>query len=356
MENDGGTDGVLFINFGEPSEPREEDVVAYLERIFLANAVIESPESAEAARSRSAELARRRAPALLEEYRRIGGSPLNSQAAEQAMALSRELEARGSPAHVERGMQYTRPTIREAADALQAKGVERVALLPAYPLCGPSTTVASLREARAAFAAANWDAEIREITGWHRHPGYVELRASSIAETARQAGVDLHDERVELVFSAHGTPMKYVRAGSRYVRYVEDWCNSLAARLGLAGYTLGYQNHSNRGVEWTRPDIDAAIGGLADDRECVVVEAVSFMHEQSETLAELDIDLREEAEGRGLRFVRVPVPHDAAEFASILADLVEAAWGDAPATLPALRSCQCRPGADVCLNGDVRAG
>ena len=91
------------------------------------------------------------------------------------------------------------------------------------------------------------------------------------------------------------------------------------------------------------------------------------MHEQSETLAELDHELREEAEARGLAFHRVPVPHDDARFIELLADLCEpfvrgdaregmtigrCAAGAIPDARCALRQCLCRPepGA-LCLNG-----
>ena len=37
---------------------------------------------------------------------------------------------------------------------------------------------------------------------------------------------------------------------------------------------------------------------------------------------------------------------------SITGALVEAAWGYPSEELPPLRQCVCRPGADVCLNGE----
>jgi protoporphyrin/coproporphyrin ferrochelatase len=76
-----------------------------------------------------------------------------------------------------------------------------------------------------------------------------------------------------------------------------------------------------------------------------VVDPVSFMHEQSETLAELDHELRGEAEARGIAFHRVPIPFDAPEFFAVLADVVEAAVGGEG------RGCRCRgSGTAYCLN------
>jgi ferrochelatase len=77
-----------------------------------------------------------------------------------------------------------------------------------------------------------------------------------------------------------------------------------------------------------------------------VVDAVSFMHEQSETLGEIDIELRHVAEEAGLAFHRVPVPHADPRFADILADLVEARLGITGAV--PLVQCRCHGDRRTC--------
>jgi ferrochelatase len=102
------------------------------------------------------------------------------------------------------------------------------------------------------------------------------------------------------------------------------------------------------GVEWTQPDIEAVVDEI--DAETIVVDAVSFMHEQSETLAELDDELRERVEERGIHFHRVPIPYLASPFIGVLADLVKAAIEPAEATI-ALHQCRCKPTpGTVCTN------
>lgn len=342
--------GVLVLNFGEPPEPTHEQVVAFLERIFFTNADLESSPDEEARRRRSRELAERRAPGLIEEYGLIGRSPMNEQADAQAVALGRELTRRGSAALVYSAFQFTPPLIPEAIGRARAEGVERLVALPVYPLCGPSTTVAALNDVRAALTEIGWDVELRGISGWHRHPLYLTLRADAIREVADREGLDLSDHDTRVVFSAHGTPKKYLDAGSRYQEYVEEFCEEMGRRLALDGYELGYQNHTNRGIEWTQPDVEAVVRSVPAKR--LIVDPVSFMHEQSETLAELDHELKEEAEAVGIEFHRVPVPHDDPRFAVVLADLVESQIpGTADQSLPRLAPCRCRPTGDTfCMN------
>lgn len=345
--------GVVVLNFGEPPEPDEASVADYLERIFRSNASLEDHDSEEAMRARSRELAERRTPGLLAEYRQVGGSPLNEQARDQAAALESELRSRGLEARTYTAMQFTEPFAREAVEQARSDGVERLVGLPIYPLCGESTTVAALRELAGAVREAGWDVPRHEVAGWHRHPVYRRLRAEAIAAEVDRAGLDLEDPGTVLLFSAHGTPLRYLERGNRYVLYVRDHCDAVAADLGVDDYALGYQNHGNRErVAWTRPDVEEVVEALDADR--VVVDACSFMHEQSETLLELDHDLRGAAEDRGLRFHRVPVPHDDERFRGVLADLVEAVLPDRPDRELAPVGCRCRDGpAAACLNGTI---
>jgi ferrochelatase len=347
---------VVLLNFGEPEDPTLEGVTAFLERIFNLNSGLEQHADPAAAIARSRALALQRAPSLVAEYEAIGGSPLHRQAREQASALRAELESRGTPAHVLLGMQFTEPSIDDAVRSALAQGATRIIGLPVYPLCGPTTTVAALAELADAVQSVSPGTDLREIAGWHRHPEYIAFRAGLIRETAARAGIRLDDPRVHLVFSAHGTPLKYLRDGSRYEEYVVDCCASVAAAAGAPSFTIGYQNHSNRPLEWTQPAVDDVMDGL--DADHVVVDAVSFMHEQSETLAELDHELREHAEQRGLAFHRVPIDHDAPAFISVLADLVGPFLSDQHDVLATsgLQPCRCRcTDGTYCLNAGARA-
>jgi len=342
--------GIVFLNFGEPPTPDRERVLAYLERIFLANADLEGDEDP---RERAETLARRRAPGLIEEYNEIGGSPLNEQARAQVETASDRLAARGYDVETYLGMQYTEPLIETAVERARADGVDRLIGMPIYPLCGRSTNVAALDELEGAVGAADWDAPVQGITGWHRHPTYTRLRAENLAGFLDERDLTVGGDTA-LVFSAHGTPVHYLEGGSRYDVYVEEFCETIAAVLGIdeEAYAIGYQNHENRDIEWTEPELDELVAEL--DAERAVIEPISFLHEQSETLVELDIDLREEVPD-DLELHRVPIPHDDPRIGDVVADLLEPLLASFDPGYYQLRQCQCRdePGT-VCLNAPHR--
>ena len=345
--------GVLVLNFGEPETPTREAVLPFLERIFLMNSGLEGRAPDDVRRARSRQLAEDRVDGLVEEYRAIGGSPLNAQARAQSDALQEELRRRGRDVTCYAGFQFLDPLVDEVVRRAVDDGCERLVALPVYPLCGHSTTVAALADTRRALddLGASGEVELLEIGGWHGHPDYARLHGEHVSNFCRAQGVELLEPTTALLFSIHGTPVKYLEGGNRYDRYVDETAAAVAARLGVDRYWMGYQNHTNRPVEWTKPDVDEVLRGL--DADDVVVMALSFMHEQSETLAELDHDLRRVAEEAGIRFHRVPVPHDSARFVRILADVVEARTGEGPAVGSfTLRRCLCRAGGSArCTNG-----
>lgn len=326
-----GRIGVLVVNFGEPAEPTLENVESYLERIFLQNVDLEDEGTETAvAVGRARQLATRRAPSLLQDYERIGGSPLNKQADAQADALEEELVARGWNARVYSAFQFTTPSIADKVRAARIDGVADLIVLPVYPICGQSTTVAAIRRAREAIRALDWSPRLRCLSGWHDHPDYASLRAENVDRFTRARGLSLQEPDTLLYFSVHGTPVKYLNEGNRYDRYVDEYTRRIAALLGVGErYAVGFQNHTNRKIEWTQPENEDRIDQVVERQ--LVVEPVSFMHEQSETLVELDHALRRYVEAKGKTFHRVPVPQNDQRFVKFLADLLTeltVSWDD----------------------------
>jgi ferrochelatase len=206
--------GLLMVSFGEPAEPTPEATIAYLERIFLANASLDADADDGARRRRSRELAERRAPDLLAAYRRIGGSPLNAQAQHQAAYLHNLLVRRGLDTMVSIAMQYTPPTVDEALNEMMVWGAERIVAFPVYPLCGTTTTLAALDAVAQEARRLGFAGPIRGVSGWHADSAYTTARAAHIGREAKAAGFDLRDPDTLLYFSAHGTPLTYIAAAT----------------------------------------------------------------------------------------------------------------------------------------------
>ena len=314
--------GIVLLAFGEPEGLDPQGVIDFLERIFLANRRLEPGTGAERAR----QLAEARAPGLMEAYERIGGSPMNAHAEAHGEALEAALKERGHSCHVFVGTQFTTPTISDALRRCRESGVDQLVALPLYPVSGPTTTVAALDTVREQLDELSWPVEAAFIGGWHRNAKYVELRADGIRTLMTARGLDAQDPNVCLYFSAHGTPISYLDEGSQYQEHVEESCRLIADAVGMDRYELGYQNHTNRArIEWTEPSNEQMMPAI--EAEHVVVVPLSFIHEQSETLDELDLELSAFVDELGMGFHRVATPHDHPDMGGVLADLVIDALG-----------------------------
>ena len=121
--------GVLILNFGEPENPTLEEVIPFLERIFARNSSLEPDKG----KSRARKLAEARAPGLIEEYKGIGGSPMNRQAQKQARMVERILRRRDLDVRCYSGFQFTEPSVGAAVAKARAEGVDQLVALPVYP-------------------------------------------------------------------------------------------------------------------------------------------------------------------------------------------------------------------------------
>ena len=141
------------------------------------------------------------------------------------------------------------------------------------------------------------------------------------------------DVPLRVLFSAHGLPESIVKAGDPYQWQVEQ---TVAAVVGAAGDIAGldhavcYQSRVTP-QKWIGPSTEDEIERAAHDKVAVLVCPIAFVSEHSETLVELDVEYREEAEKLGVPgYFRVPAQNSDPAFIAALADLARGGAGVGP--------------------------
>jgi ferrochelatase len=131
---------------------------------------------------------------------------------------------------------------------------------------------------------------------------------------------------MHLLFSAHGVPKSFIDEGDPYQRETEATVAAVAASFPGIPHSISYQSRAGRAV-WLGPDtVEETKRLAASGVKTLVVVPVSFVSDHIETLHELDIRLRADAEASGVpRFVRVPALNDDPSYIRALCDLVDAA-------------------------------
>lgn len=307
--------GAMLMTYGSPATLDETGLAVYLRRV-------------RGGRDADPELVTE----FTRRYRVIGGSPLIDITRRQAAGLEAAL---GWPAVA--AMRFSEPSIESGLRALAGHGVDRVAAIILSPQYSPMLMGGYARAIEVARAAVGPTAPEVVVAGaWHLEPAFVEALGDRI-----RAGIDRAERRDAMgpavLLTAHSLPLRVAREEPGYLQQLEATANAVAAAAGLGAddWTFCWQSAGHEPGEWMKPDFaDLMPGFAAAGRRAVLVAPVQFLADHLETLYDIDVGAREQAEQAGLRFERVASLNDAPELSSALARVarqVLAAAGE-PAT------------------------
>ena len=263
----------------------------------------------------------KRAPKVQEYYRNIGGgSPILRLTRRQAVALERRT---GVPVSI--AMRYWHPLTDVVVQDLQQKGVDHVVLLPLYPQYSRSTTGSAVNEWKRVAASCGYAPAVSVVEEYSDHPHYVRAVVENITIALRR--VPPADRRnVHLVFSAHGTPMKLVREGDPYQGQVVRTYNAVVreGNFGLPHH-LCYQSKVGP-QKWLEPSLLGTVDTLAAGGVShMIVIPIAFVSDHSETLWEINMEVRRHALSRGIRYYdMMPALNTNPSFIGALAELAKA--------------------------------
>jgi protoporphyrin/coproporphyrin ferrochelatase len=309
--------GVLLLNLGGPERP--EEVEPFLVNLFSDRQIIRLSPFSFLQKPIARRIARRRAPKSREAYGRIGGgSPLARLTAEQGQALEEAL-AQSGPFTVRSAMRYWHPAARTTLTELREQGIRKLVALPLYPHYSIATSGSSLDDLERAASEFGDQFIMEEIRSWPEQPEYV----ACLADNIRQELAVLPEE-TEVVYSAHSLPVKFIREGDPYVRELEKTIHQVEVLTGRRGH-LCYQSRSGP-VRWLEPSTPEMLRQLAGAgcRQVLMVP-ISFVSDHIETLYEIDMLFREQAEALGMQLARTASLNTQPRFIGALRELVLAA-------------------------------
>lgn len=315
--------GIVFLNLGGPETL--DQVEPFLLALFDDREIIKLPFQSVLGPF----IAKRRAPMVRENYRRIGGgSPILRHTKAQLAGLMERLDRRFPANAPHKGyvaFRYVTPTADDALRQMAADGVRRAVAFSQYPQFSCTTTGSSLNEL--------WRAERRlGLTGrfdwsiidrWPTHPGFVK----AMANTVRDAIASLPEhcrETATILFSAHSLPLSVIDKGDHYPQEMGATVAAVIAELKLKNpYLLSYQSEVGP-VKWLGPSTERVIKELPQQgvRDVIVVP-IAFTSDHIETLSELDLEYGEVARHAGYRhYVRAAALNDRPDFLDALGDIV----------------------------------
>ncbi len=315
--------GILITNLGTPDAPTPAALRRYLKEFLWDPRVVELPRwlwwpilNGLVLRLRPARSAH--------AYNQIWtneGSPLLVNSRAQHAALSAVLQDRlGGRAAVALGMRYGSPSIADALNALKARGVQRLLVLPLYPQYSASTTASTFDKVTQILKVWRRLPEVRFITHYFDNPAYIQAVADSIREHSEQYG-----RADRLLFSFHGMPKSTMEAGDPYYDQCIKTADLIVRRLGLGGGQWYVTFQSRFGyAEWLRPyTMDTLKEWGQAGVKGVDVICPGFSADCLETLEEIAMQNREAflAAG-GERYHYIPALNDRPDHIRALAGII----------------------------------
>lgn len=300
--------GVVLLNMGGPTSL--DAVRPFLENLFLDREII-SFGPVEFARTPLAKfIAKRRAEKVRENYRMIGGkSPIAELSRAQADALHRRLAAHYGaelPIRVEVGFSYWHPFIAEALEHLRDDGFTNVFLMPLYPHYSKTTTGSCFKTWRDLHRRhGNRLFRVQSVKAYPLEDDFIEAFNERIDEGLQRFPEERRGQ-VHLLFSAHGTPVSLVEEGDPYSHQIRATMEEIMRRRDHdLPYHLSFQSKVGPAT-WLTPDTvdktkELAATGVRD----LLVIPIAFVTDHIETLHELGIELREDAEEAGIEHFHV---------------------------------------------------
>ncbi|HSR17469.1 MAG TPA: ferrochelatase [Ignavibacteriaceae bacterium] len=284
---------VVLFNLGGPDSL--EAVQPFLENLFNDPDIFKLPFQKTLARF----VSKKRSPKIQEEYKLIGGkSPLSMWTERQRKMLQNKLLLRGYKADVFVAMRYWKPLTEETVHQIGKNDYEKIILLPLYPHYSISTTGSSFNEWKRFYKGHS--SNLIYIENYFNHPIYIQALNERIDQALQKFPENIRKE-VQLVFSAHGTPVSYLKKGDPYSGQIKSTMEAVMERRNNdREYHLCFQSKVGP-AKWLEPATDKMIEDLASKgKKHLLIIPISFVSDHIETLYELDIEYRYTAEKAGI--------------------------------------------------------
>ncbi len=314
---------VVLLNLGGPDSL--EAVEPFLYNLFSDPDIINFPGSFLFREWLAKLISSKRHPKIQEQYKQIGGkSPLKDFTLGQAKLLEEKLNEK-FPARVFAAMRYWHPFTEETLDELEKEGIKKVILLPLYPHYSMATTESSVKEWKRQLEKRGESEKIKWnlIEHYYDFPPYIDAFVERVNQGLQKFPAEKRGD-VHILFSAHGTPMKLVRAGDPYSSHIKKTVEAVIAKGDFKqNSSLCYQSKVGP-QKWLTPSTPATIEDLAQKGEKLMLAVpIAFASDHLETLYEVGIEFKHLAKQAGVEQFEVTEGLNYSEkFIDALAQLV----------------------------------
>jgi ferrochelatase len=269
-------------------------------------------------------------PELIEEirerYRATGGkSPAAGIINDVARKLEQRLNESGDGGYrVYVGLRHWHPFIRETYAELLNDAPEHVIGLCLAPQQSSLSTGAYRKKVEEAQAAFRSTCSVTYVGSWNRHPALIAAIADQIRQGLLKFRADVR-ATVPVLFTAHSLPKRIVAMKDPYPQEVQGTVEAVTECLGRQPTRFAYQSQGRSNEPWLGPTVESALEDLhREGHRHVLVAPIGFLCDHVETLFDIDIELKQLAESKGMQLERMAMLNDSPALVDTLLDVLTA--------------------------------
>ena len=308
--------GILLINLGTPSDPSVPAVTKFL-RHFLSDRRVIHMLPLLWQPILNLMVLPKYAPKSAANYERLWssgiGSPLLHYTQRQAQLLAKRL-----PEYTVRyAMSYSQPLIGAVLKEFEFQGITDLTIIPLYPQYSTTTTASVQDDVARFYQDRKTVPEIRFVSDYSSFWPYIKALSNKLQKAILKVNPDA------IVFSYHGIPLSYQKAGDPYAQRCRQTTMAVIERLGLS--IPCFQSYQSRfgPAEWLKPATKDLLTELPKQGyQKVLVVAPSFVSDCLETIQELGEENRDAfLTAGGREYQLLPALNDDPEWIEALAQL-----------------------------------
>jgi ferrochelatase len=270
-------------------------------------------------------------PELVEEvkhrYQLMGGrSPLLDITQQQAAALEARLnkDSDGKPFKIYIGMRHWHPYIKETVATMAKDGIQKMVALCLTPYYSRMSVGAYFKKLEEAQAVLKTPIEVIRVESWNDHPLLIE----SIAQKVQKALHGFEEsvrKQVSILFSAHSLPSRILEEKDPYPQELNETIEWVMKKVGPYRWWFAYQSQGRTPEPWLGPDAGEVIKQLHQEgHRHLLMAPIGFISDHMETLYDVDIMYRKQAEALGMKLQRAESLNASPTFIEAMASVVHA--------------------------------
>lgn len=315
-----GKVGILLVNLGTPDDLSTASVRRYLKEFLSDSRVVEIPKpiwwlilNGIILNVRPKKSAAAYAKVWMKEH---DESPLRYYTKAQAEQLAPLLPM----AEVDYAMRYGNPSIASKMSELQAKGCDRILVVPLYPQYSATTNATVTDKVFDYLRKQRWQPTVHIAHPWYDQPIYINALKQQVEQW-----IGSHAKPDKLLLSFHGLPKQNLEKGDPYYCHCQVTGRLLAKALGWQQDDVLITFQSRFGpAKWLEPYTSDTLTKLpAQGVKRLLVLTPGFVADCLETLEEIAMEGKETfLHAGGEQFDVLPCLNDSAESIAVLHEVV----------------------------------